>query len=117
VIIVARPPHLEERREASRLEGCSSDRKRLALHSKGHTIGRLAGRVKHVSGATIYILRCSDGSYYTGITRRPVEERVSEHAQELHNGYTFTRRPATAKARICWKHGVWDDRASGVVGV
>jgi putative endonuclease len=48
-----------------------------------------------VSGATVYILRCSDGSYYTGITRRPVEERVSEHAQGLHEGYTLTRRPVT----------------------
>jgi putative endonuclease len=48
-----------------------------------------------VSGAAIYILRCSDGSYYTGITRRSVEERVSEHAQGLHEGYTFTRRPVT----------------------
>jgi putative endonuclease len=48
-----------------------------------------------VSAATIYILRCSDGSYYTGITRRPVEERVSEHAMGLCDGYTFTRRPVT----------------------
>jgi putative endonuclease len=50
---------------------------------------------KAVSGATIYILRCSDGSYYTGITRRPIEERVGEHALGLHEGYTFTRRPVT----------------------
>ena len=28
---------------------------------------------------TIYILECADGSYYTGITRRPVEQRVWEH--------------------------------------
>jgi putative endonuclease len=48
-----------------------------------------------VSSATIYILRCSDGSYYTGITRRCVEESVSEHALGLHDGYTFTRRPVT----------------------
>jgi putative endonuclease len=48
-----------------------------------------------VSGATIYILRCSDGSYYTGITRRSVEERLSEHAMGLRDGYTFTRRPVT----------------------
>jgi putative endonuclease len=48
-----------------------------------------------MSAATIYILRCSDGSYYTGITRRPVDERVSEHALGLHDGYTFTRRPVT----------------------
>jgi len=48
-----------------------------------------------VGGATIYILRCSDSSYYTGITRRPIEERVGEHALGLHEGYTFTRRPVT----------------------
>jgi putative endonuclease len=46
-----------------------------------------------LGGASIYILLCSDGSYYTGITRRSVEERVSEHAQGLMPGYTFTRRP------------------------
>ncbi len=45
-------------------------------------------------GASIYILRCADGSFYTGITRRSVEERFSEHAQGLDkNSYTFTRRP------------------------
>ena len=44
--------------------------------------------------ASIYILLCSDGSYYTGITRRSVEERVSEHARGLIPGcYSFTRRP------------------------
>ena len=47
-----------------------------------------------MSGASIYILLCADGSYYTGITRRSVEERFSEHAQGLDkNSYTFTRRP------------------------
>ena len=56
------------------------------------TIGRQG---KPVSGAAIYILRCSDGSYYTGITRSSIEERVSEHALGLHEGYTSTRRPLT----------------------
>jgi putative endonuclease len=46
-----------------------------------------------LGAASICILVCSDGSYYTGITRRSVEERVSEHAQGLMPGYTFTRRP------------------------
>ena len=47
-----------------------------------------------MDGASIYILRCADGSYYTGITRRSVEERVSEHAQGIDVGcYTFRRRP------------------------
>src|SRR5690606_6844752 len=46
-------------------------------------------------GAYFYILRCSDGSYYTGITQRPVEERVSEHNHGFHGGYTAKRRPVT----------------------
>ncbi len=46
--------------------------------------------------ASIYILLCADGSYYTGITRRTVEERVSEHQQGLDPYcYTFKRRPAS----------------------
>lgn len=46
-----------------------------------------------MSGASIYILRCADGSYYTGITRRSVEERASEHAQGLIDSYTARRLP------------------------
>jgi putative endonuclease len=47
-----------------------------------------------LSGASIYILRCAAGSYYTGITRRSVEERLSEHMQGLIPGcYTDARRP------------------------
>jgi putative endonuclease len=47
-----------------------------------------------LDGASIYILECADGSTYAGITRRSVEERVSEHAQGLiPECYTFTRRP------------------------
>jgi putative endonuclease len=47
-----------------------------------------------MAGASVYILLCADGSYYTGVTRRSVEERVSEHAQGLIPGcYTDRRRP------------------------
>ena len=42
---------------------------------------------------SVYILRCADGSYYVGNTRRVLEERVSEHMQGLVRGYTSTRRP------------------------
>jgi putative endonuclease len=50
----------------------------------------------HVLEAAIYILRCADGSYYTGLTRRSVEERVSEHSAGVDPGcYTFRRRPVT----------------------
>ncbi len=46
---------------------------------------------------TIYILECSDGSYYTGLTRRPVEERVWEHNAGVVDGYTHSRRPVVLK--------------------
>ena len=40
----------------------------------------------------VYILKCSDDSYYTGHTDN-FEKRISEHITgELH-GYTHTRRP------------------------
>jgi putative endonuclease len=43
--------------------------------------------------ATVYILRCADGSYYTGITKREIEARVWEHNEGIYRGYTFERRP------------------------
>ena len=46
-----------------------------------------------MDGATIYILRCDDGSFYVGITRRSVEERVGEHNAGAVEGYTCRRRP------------------------
>ena len=47
-------------------------------------------------GAFIYILRCADGSYYTAITRRGVDERVSKHAQSrIESCYTASRLPVT----------------------
>jgi putative endonuclease len=47
-----------------------------------------------MSGASTYILLRADGSYYTGVTQREVEERVSEHALGLVPGaYTTNRRP------------------------
>ncbi len=46
-----------------------------------------------MSGASIYILRCADGTYYTGITRRSVEDRVSDTDQGLWAGYQRRRVP------------------------
>jgi putative endonuclease len=43
----------------------------------------------------VYMLRCSDGSYYVGITRAGLEKRLSEHATGTFKGYTTTRRPVT----------------------
>jgi putative endonuclease len=44
---------------------------------------------------TVYILRCSDGSYYTGLTRGDVDARVWEHNNDPIDGYTARRRPVT----------------------
>jgi putative endonuclease len=48
-----------------------------------------------MSGAWVYILRCSDGSYYTGLTR----SELPEYREQQHNdaafpdAWTATRRP------------------------
>ena len=44
-------------------------------------------------GAWLYILKCSDGSFYTGTTRANLEQRIGEHQAGLFDGYTSTRRP------------------------
>ncbi len=44
-------------------------------------------------GAYVYILRCSDRSYYVGVTRSDPELRLAEHNAGSFPGYTFTRRP------------------------
>ena len=43
----------------------------------------------------VYILKCSDKSYYTGITSN-LAQRIFEHNQGKHKeSYTFKRRPIT----------------------
>ncbi len=42
----------------------------------------------------VYILKCRDGSYYTGSTT-DLQRRVLEHNNGQIAGYTFTRRPVT----------------------
>ncbi|MCC6949795.1 MAG: GIY-YIG nuclease family protein [Bradyrhizobiaceae bacterium] len=44
-------------------------------------------------GAWLYILRCADGSYYTGTTRTELALRVAQHQQGLFDGYTSDKRP------------------------
>ncbi|SCY18146.1 GIY-YIG nuclease family protein [Microvirga guangxiensis] len=47
-----------------------------------------------MTGCWFYILRCADGSYYTGTSRSgDLETRISQHNQGLFGGYTATRRP------------------------
>ena len=40
----------------------------------------------------VYILRCADGSYYTGHTDS-LEKRIAEHSSGAVPGYTTSRRP------------------------
>ncbi|MEE1654705.1 GIY-YIG nuclease family protein [Microvirga sp. CF3062] len=47
-----------------------------------------------MDGCWFYILRCADGSYYTGTSRSDnLETRVSQHNQGTFGGYTSKRRP------------------------
>jgi len=46
-----------------------------------------------IEGASVYIVQCSDGSYYTGLTRQEVATRVSEHNNGKFVGHTSKRRP------------------------
>lgn len=46
-------------------------------------------------GAYVYIVRCRDGSLYTGSTRGSLDDRINQHNQGSFGGYTETRRPVT----------------------
>ncbi len=41
----------------------------------------------------VYIVRCADGSYYTGSTKQEIEARRWEHNVGTYDGYTKKRRP------------------------
>lgn len=45
--------------------------------------------------AHVYILHCSDGSYYVGSTQVSLEARVAQHNAGHFGGYTKKRRPVT----------------------
>ncbi|MDD3994624.1 MAG: GIY-YIG nuclease family protein [Dehalococcoidales bacterium] len=40
----------------------------------------------------VYILKCADGTFYTGHTEN-LEKRIAEHQQKLLNCYTTSRLP------------------------
>ncbi len=46
--------------------------------------------------AWVYILQCSDGSYYTGKTQN-LEKRIAEHNAGTYPGYTEKRKPVELK--------------------
>lgn len=42
---------------------------------------------------TVYILRCAECSYYTGLTMQSIEARLWEHNEGIYDSYTKKRRP------------------------
>ena len=41
----------------------------------------------------VYILKCSDNTFYTGVTSN-IEKRIAEHQEgKFTNAYTYSRRP------------------------
>ncbi len=61
------------------------------------------------SGAWLYILKCADGSYYTGTTRATLKFRLAEHNRGHYDGYTAKRLPATLV------YSQWFDRISDAI--
>lgn len=56
----------------------------------------------------VYILRCADGSYYTGITDDP-RLRLEQHQQgTFKDGYTATRRPVELVYTMRFPDGAHD---------
>ena len=52
----------------------------------------------------VYILKCSDDSFYTGFTSN-LDQRIAEHQMGKSGGYTSTRLPI----RLVWSEQFLDD--------
>jgi putative endonuclease len=62
-------------------------------------------REAEMGSGWVYILRCSDDSYYTGTTS-DLEKRVSEHQAGIVAGYTSNKRPV----KLIWSEHFADMR-------
>jgi len=62
-----------------------------------------------IEGAFLYIVRCSDGSLYTGTTRGALEIRIAQHNNGTFDGYTASRRPVV----LVYSH--WFDRITDAI--
>ena len=50
----------------------------------------------------VYLLKCSDGTYYTGVTNN-LERRLHDHTSgHKTDAYTYTRRPI----ELVWSHRI-----------
>jgi putative endonuclease len=63
-------------------------------------------------GAFVYMLRCSDDSFYIGsATGDDLTRRIAEHQTRAYPGYTYTRRPV----RLVWSEHF--DRITDAIAV
>ena len=44
--------------------------------------------MEHSRTFYVYILECSDGSYYVGLARNGLDNRLGEHNEGTYRGYT-----------------------------
>jgi putative endonuclease len=60
-----------------------------------HAPQTLSFHIQTMSGAWVYILKCADGSYYTGLTRQELPEAREQQHNEgtFPDAYTWSRRP------------------------
>ena len=59
-----------------------------------YMLSRIVGKGRQSLGIYVYMLRCSDGSYYVGsATGDDLAPRIDQHDAGAFLGYTFTRRP------------------------
>jgi len=79
---------------SSSLSERSKKLKKTLLRS-AYPVGSEMGRMRIGNRWTVYILRCADGSFYTGITR-DLSARVEAHNSGRGAKYTRSRRPVRA---------------------
>ncbi len=60
-------------------------------------------------GVYLYILKCSDGSFYVGTTRSSLETRIAQHNAGTFPGYTQSRRPVELV------YSEWFDRVTDAI--
>ena len=66
------------------------------------TNGWLPACTRGVMGFWLYVLRCSDGSYYIGQTD-DLEKRIGQHQAGQSGGYTKSRRPVEVVFVECFE--------------
>jgi len=70
----------------------------FGVHPEGQVASESRG--ENINNWYVYILECSDGTYYTGITNN-LEKRLHAHQKETAARYTAQRLPV----KLCYSKG------------